>query len=429
MLIFAAGVNHRTAPVDVRECLHLAPEEIVRFLETEGKRYFREAAIVSTCNRTELYAIPQDPHMDASLLTGMLRNLRPDQEFLPEHFFQLFTCGAVSHLYKVAAAVDSQVLGDVQILGQVKEAFDLAVQAGTTGSVFHHLFTGGLHAGKRVRHETSIGLGAVSISFAAVELATKIFADLHRKSVLIVGTGESSALAARHLLAKGVERIWVTNRTFENALPLAKEIKAEVIPFDEFPSRIAEFDIIVSATSATEPVITYDMVKPAMKKRQSRPLLILDIAVPRDVDARVNDIPNVFLKDLDSIQGIVDRNLEARRNEVPRAEAIVTEEVVNFFLWYNSLEATPTIQDLRQKFEDIRTAEMEKFRNKIDGESFEAVEILTKRIVNKLLHPTMVGMRKPAQNSDELSSRIQLVRDLFDLGENGIDTTNEMEQE
>ncbi|MBN1448658.1 MAG: glutamyl-tRNA reductase [Bacteroidetes bacterium] len=419
-MIYAVGVNHHTAPVTVRECLHLSDDEITDFLRGNTGTLFREAGIVSTCNRTELYAVPADDDVDGERLITELRRLRPEKELRDEHFFRLLHCGAVSHLHKVAAAIDSQILGDMQILSQVKHAWEVAADSGSVGNVFSHLFMGALHTGKRVRSETAIGIGAVSISFAAVELATKIFSDLHRKHVLIVGSGETGALASRHLLAKGVEHLSITNRTYENAVALADELRARVLRFESFPVALHEYDIVVSATSATEPVITYDMVKAAMRKRQNRPLLMLDLAVPRDIDPRVNDLGNVFLKDLDAIQSIIDQNLEQRRQEIPRAESIVTEEVVNFFLWYNTLEAAPTIAQLREKFEQVRTAEMDRFRNKIDPNSLDTVEMLTKRIINKLLHPTMVGIKKQAHDTSELSSRIQLVRDLFDLSEDEI---------
>ncbi|MDX9758733.1 MAG: glutamyl-tRNA reductase [Bacteroidota bacterium] len=423
-MIYAVGVNHHTAPVTVRECLHLTNEEIANFLHAHTGVLFREAGIVSTCNRTELYAVTED-EVDGERLIAELRTLRPAEKLRDEHFFRLFSCGAVSHLFKVAAAVDSQILGDMQILGQVKQSYELANGSDAVGSVLSHMFMGALHAGKRVRAETGIGIGAVSVSFAAVELARKIFSDLHRKSVLIIGSGETSALAARHLVSKGVERLTITNRTYERALPLAEELRAKVLRFETFSDVLADFDMIVSATAATEPVITREMVRVAMKKRQNRPLLILDLAVPRDVDPTVNELDNVFLKDLDAIQGIIDQNLEQRRQEVPKAEAIVTEEVVNFFLWYNTLDAAPTIAQLREKFEQVRAAEFERFRNKIDENSLENVEMLTRRIINKLLHPTIMGMKKPAHDSSALNTRIRLVRDLFDLEERRDDTDDQ----
>lgn len=416
-MIYAVGVNHHTAPVTVRECLHLTDDEIAAFLRENTGVLFREAGIVSTCNRTELYAVAADD-VDGAQLIEQLQKLRPAEKLRDEHFFRLFSCGAVSHLFKVAAAVDSQILGDMQILGQVKQSYELANSTGTVGSVLSHMFMGALHSGKRVRAETGIGIGAVSVSFAAVELARKIFSDMHRKNVLIVGSGETSALAARHLVSKGVERLTITNRTYEKALPLAEELRAKVIRFEEFTEALGEFDMIVTATAATEPVITREMVRQAMKKRANRPLLILDLAVPRDVDPKVNELDNVFLKDLDAIQNIIDQNLEQRRQEIPKADAIVTEEVVNFFLWYNTLEAAPTIAQLREKFEQVRAAEVERFRNRIDEASFDNVEMLTRRIINKLLHPTITGMKRPAHDSSALNNRIQLVRDLFELEEN-----------
>lgn len=414
-MIYAVGVNHHTAPVTIRECLHLTDDEIAAFLHENTGTLFREAGMVSTCNRTELYAVPADDDIDGERLIAELRKLRPAEKLRDEHFFRLFSCGAVSHLFKVASAVDSQILGDMQILNQVKHSYELANGAGAIGSVMSHMFMGALHSGKRVRAETGIGIGAVSVSFAAVDLARKIFSDLHRKNVLIVGSGETSALAARHLVAKGVERLSITNRTYENALSLAEELRARAIRFEGFAEVLGEFDIVVTATSATEAVITRDMVKQAMRRRANRPMLILDLAVPRDVDPAVNELDNVFLKDLDAIQSIIDQNLEQRRQEIPKADAIVTEEVMNFFLWFNTLDAAPTITQLREKYEQVRAAEVERFRNRIDESSFENVEMLTRRIINKLLHPTITGMKKPAHDSSALNNRIQLVRDLFDL--------------
>jgi glutamyl-tRNA reductase len=424
-MIFAVGVNHHTASVQVRECLHLSDEEIVHFLEHHHGTLFREAAIVSTCNRTELYAVPAEDHIDGDALIHALRETRPAEQLHDSKFFRLFSCGAVTHLFKVASATDSQILGDMQILNQVKTSYELAMKAGTVGNVLSHMYMGALHAGKRVRSETAIGIGAVSVSFAAVDLARKIFSDLHRKHVLIVGSGETSVLAARHLLSKGVENLSITNRTYENAKPFADEIGARMIRFESFPDMLHEFDMIVSATASPVPVVTYDSVKAAMRKRQNRPLLILDLAVPRDVDPRINELPSVFLRDLDSIQSIIDQNLEQRRQQIPKADAIVTEEVVNFFLWYNTLDAAPTIQQLREKFEQVRAMEVDRYRNKIDDTSLELVETLTRRIINKLLHPTMVSIRKPAYDSNEFSSRLQLVRDLFNLEEHNTGTTRE----
>ncbi len=414
-MIYAVGVNHHTAPVTIRECLHLTDDEIAAFLRDNTGVLFKEAGIVSTCNRTELYAVTMDDDTDGERLIAELRKLRPEEQLRDEHFFRLFSCGAVSHMFKVASAVDSQKKKKKKKKKKNKQSYELANTGGAVGNVMSHMFMGALHAGKRVRSETGVGIGAVSVSFAAVELARKIFSDLHRKNVLIVGSGETSALAARHLVDKGVERMSITNRTYENAIPLAEELRAQVIRFESFTEQLGEFDIIVTATSATEPVITRDMVKQAMRKRQNRPLLILDIAVPRDVDPKVNELDNVFLKDLDAIQNVIDQNLEQRRQEIPKADAIVTEEVVNFFLWYNTLDAAPTIAQLREKFEQVRAAEVERFRNKIDEASFENVEMLTRRIINKLLHPTIMGMKRPAHDSSALNNRIQLVRDLFDL--------------
>ena len=348
-----------------------------------------------------------------------LQDLRKGIEIGEEKFFRLFTCGAVNHLYSVSSAIDSQILGDMQILGQIKEAYEVAQEAGSVGNVFNHLFMGAFHTGKRVRNETAIGIGAVSISFAAVELARKIFSDLHKKRVLLIGTGETGILAARHLMDKGVTDMTLTNRTYENAVAAADELNAKAVPFESLEEAISNADIVVSATAAPHTVVTKEMVKKAMKARQNRTLLMIDIALPRDIDPEVGSISNVFLKDIDSLQNIIDRNYENRAQEIPKAKMIVTEEVVNFFMWYNTLAATPTIQQLRGKFENIRQQELEKFRNKIQSTDFETIEILTHRIMNKFLHPTMVGLKEPVYDDREMETRIQVLKDLFDLDEDG----------
>ncbi len=417
MILYAVGVHHKTAPVEIREQLHLSEDEIRSFLASLKTSLAREAAIVSTCNRTELYALPAHDDITGEHFIAALRALRPGVHIDDRHFFRSFTCGAVSHLYKVASAIDSQILGDMQILGQVKDAYDIAVTTGTVGNVLSHMFMGAFHTGKRVRTETSVGIGAVSISFAAVELARKIFADLHRKKVLLIGAGETGALAARHLISKGVGDITITNRTHARAVELANELHAKVAAFDDFPRVMADVDIVISATAAPDTVVKHDMVREAIRHRRNRTLLIIDIALPRDVDPTVDELPNVFLKDIDALQGIVDQNLEKRRLEIPRAETIVTEEVVNFFIWFNALEATPTIQQLREKFEQVRAAELDKFRAKIGSADLEVVDMLTKRIVNKLLHPTMVSLKEPVDDSAVLAARLQVLREVFDLDE------------
>lgn len=419
MNIYAVGVNHQTAPIEIRDRLFLTPEETLRALREVKRELLREAVIISTCNRTELYGVPYNDGIDGVALQHFLLGVKPEAGVEARHVFRLFTCSAANHMLKVAGGVDSLVVGDVQILGQVKEAYELSVQAGSSGTVMHHLLHTALHTGKRIRSETTLGIGAISISYAAVELAKKIFDDLHRKNVLLIGLGETGTLTARHLLDKGVEHLLFANRTRERAEERAGEFGARVVDYEAVPSALHEADIVIAATSADRYIVDPPMIRQAMKRRHNNPLLVIDIGTPRNIDPRVNDIANVFLKDIDSLQSIVDQNLERRREEIPKAQMIIAEELTSFFIWFNALEATPTIMQLREKFELIRTAELARYRNRIDDGSIDIVELLTKRIINKLLHPTMVSLRAPAGNGTYLETKVRLLRELFALDEEG----------
>lgn len=424
--LFAVGVNHHTATIDLREEFHLSQEEILRELAQLRQRHLKEGFLISTCHRTELFGIPATEEISTQSLREYFLHLRPHLRVRNEHVFEMKPPEAIHHLFEIVAGIDSLVLGDVQILAQVKDAFELAMKAGSVGNVTHHLLESALHVGKRVRNETTLGIGAISISYAAVELARKIFDDLQKKKVLLIGLGETGTLTARHLLDRGVEKMFFTNRTRARAEEIAKTFHATVIEFADFPAAIAEMDIIISATSAEHHILTTEMVKQAMKKRLNRPLLIVDIAAPRDVDPNVNKLSNVFLNDIDALQTIVDQNVEKRREEIPKIRKIIDEEFTHFSLWYNSLEATPTILQMRDKFEAVRQSEFQKFRNKFDEHTLETVELLTKRIINKLLHPTMVKLREHASMEDHLEEKVQILRDLFELeAKNQTETTND----
>jgi glutamyl-tRNA reductase len=321
------------------------------------------------------------------------------------------------HLFRVASGLNSQVLGEPQILGQVKDAMDLAGRLGGSGPVTARLLDAALRCAKRARSETGIGRGPVSTPFAAVNVAAKVLGHLADKRALLIGAGEMSGLAAKHLMDAGVAGFAIANRSRERGEALGKCLSARVVSLEAIPVLLPGADIVVSATSAPGALVTESMVRAAMKLRKNRPLLIFDLAVPRDVDPAAARLPNVFLHDLDALGAIVAQSLEQRRAEVPRAEAIVEEEVSRFLRWYRSLELKPTITAFRGHFERIAKEELERHKGRFRPEDQPALEALTHGIIQKLLHHPTTRLSRSGENGTDALSRIDAVRDLFDLGE------------
>jgi glutamyl-tRNA reductase len=336
-----------------------------------------------------------------------------------DHFSSRRGETAVRQLFRVAATVDSMVVGDVQILNQVKEAFNLARDAGSLGPVFHRLMQATLHVGKRVRAETSVCEGAVSVSYAAVELANKIFADLSRKAVLLIGAGETGELTLKHLQSRGIGTVTVANRTRARAEALVAGTGGTTVDFDRLGEALAGADIVISSVQSPGYVLGPDEIGRALKRRGNTPLFLIDIGVPRNVNPAAGKLENVFLYDIDALSTIVDRNMERRKAEIPRAEAIVEEELRSFFHWYNSLQAGPAIHELRSAFEQVRQEEVERNIHRFHTEDRELVDLVTRRIVNKLLHGPMTVLRKGAEDGRRGSDtilRVQMLRELFGIG-------------
>jgi len=326
--------------------------------------------------------------------------------------------GAVGHLFAVASSLDSMVLGEPQILGQLKDAYDTAVRAGAVGFLLHRLFQRAFFVAKRVRRETAVGDGAISVSYVAVELAKKIFGDLRDKRVLLVGAGEMGELAARHLKSAGARWIVVTNRTPSRAQQLAEKIGGEAIPFEALRESLAFSDIVVTSTGASAPIIRREDVSWALRKRKGVPLFIIDMAVPRDVDPRVGDLPDAYLYDIDDLQAIAEENARGRLREAERAKGIVEEEIRKFCSWYRSLEAAPTISRLKAWAEDLRRREMAGVLRGVplDEKERERVDLLTRRIVNKILHPAVTFLKETAADGRG-REWVEMIRCLFDLDE------------
>jgi glutamyl-tRNA reductase len=389
MRLLAVGISHRTAPVELRESVDFGRRGLEAALTAFAARAVSpEAVVLSTCNRAEIYAVSDaDDAVDAihrffSEYHGL------DPVSLAAHLYSHRGPDAARHLFRVAAGLDSLVVGEPQILGQVKSAYATASDLRLAGTVTHRLFHAAFAVGKRVRSETGLGEGAVSVSYAAIELAKKIFGQLSDLSVLILGAGEMAELTGVHLRSQRVRQITIASRTLASAEALARQLEGRAVPWQDVHAASTAADIIVTATGATEPVLTRSIAADVMRSRRNRPLFIIDIALPRDVESSVGDLEQVFLYHMDDLQTIVSENLAKRTAELASAEAIVDEEVSRFSLWLQSREIVPTIVGLRQRFESIRQAELRRLDAKMAGLSPEArarVDEITRLIVEKLL--------------------------------------------
>jgi glutamyl-tRNA reductase len=424
------GLNHKTAPVEVRECLAPAPQDLEgRLAELMDLDGVREALMVATCNRVEVLAAVEDDGVEETIAAWLAEGkpLEPGQ--VMDSLYTHQGEEAVRHLFRVAASLDSLVVGEPQILGQIKDAYRAAAGGGTSRTVLNRLLHKTFQVAKRVRTETNIGGAAVSVSYAAVELAKKIFDDLHGLDALLVGAGEMAELAAENLIANGVERVLVANRTLERAVELAErlghgESAGRAFSLEDLPEVLKQVDIVITSTGATEPVVTHDLAKKALKRRRGKPVFFIDIAVPRDVEPRVAELDGCFVYDIDDLTQVVEANRESRLGEAAQAERIVAEEVVKFNRWLNSLDVVPTIADLSQKADDIRAAELARTLHDLGGlnpEQEAALENLTRAMVKKLLHDPIMFLKDQHLHASDRARRehLALVRRLFRLGENG----------
>lgn len=388
--LYLLGVSHRTAPVELRERLDFSSGNLGAAVEALVARpSASESVVLSTCNRSEIYVASTNPERMRDDIVGFLSEYHhlPADIFAP-HLFAFDDEAAVRHLFRVAAGLESLVVGEPQILGQVKDAFQTARDHHGTGPMLSRLFQSSFAVGKRVRTETSLGEGAVSISFAAVALARKIFGRLRGRRVFVIGAGEISTLTAQHLRGQAAGDIVITSRTTAHAETLAAAIDGRTIPWSELSSGLAAADIVITATGAQRPILTRAQVERAIGRKRTDPLFIIDVAVPRDVDAAVGDIEQVFLYNVDDLQTIVLENMSRRGAEVAHAEAIVEEEVARFSAWRRSRSAVPTIVALRQKFDSVRRAELLRLEGRLGSlppETRQAVDDVTRLIMEKLL--------------------------------------------
>jgi glutamyl-tRNA reductase len=389
MRLFAVGVSHRTAPVELREGVDFARRGLDAALAAlAALNVTREAVVLSTCNRAEIYAGAETDDAAESCGRFISEYNGVAWATLAPHVVVYRGPEAADHLFRVAAGLDSLVVGEPQILGQVKDAFATATGLKSTGALTNRLFTAAFSVGKRVRSETGLGEGAVSVSYAAIALAKKIFGELGGLNVLILGAGEMAKLTGTHLRAQRVKQLEIASRTLESAAALAAELNGRAVPWGAIGQALAAADIVVTATGSREPVLTRAGLEEVMRSRRSRPLFVIDIAVPRDVDPEAGSLDQVFLYNIDDLQSIVKENLARRTSEVQRAETIVREEVDRFRAWMQSREVVPTVIALRQRFEAIRQAELQRLEPKLASLPPEArarVDEVTHLIVEKLL--------------------------------------------
>lgn len=427
--IVLVGLNHRTAPVEVRERLAFPADKIGHALrEMTGSSVIEEGVILSTCNRVELCALAEDAYLGVEAIRAFVSSHHdiPAEKLAP-HLFHYVDEDAVRHLFRVASALDSMVLGEPQILGQVKDAYGYAAENGSIGPILDKFYNRAFSVAKRVRTETKIASSAVSISYAGVELAKKIFGHLEDKTVMLIGAGEMCELAAKHLVNAGVKGILVTNRTFERAVKLAEDFNGTAIRFEELTTHLRSADIILSSTGAQHFILHRAEVEEVLKIRRNRPMFFIDMAVPRDIDPAINEIDNVYVYDIDDLNNVIETNIEERQKEGALAEEIVVAEVAVFRKWLELQAVTPTIADLRRKYEEIKAGEVAKALSALgagaDEKTKKVVDAMASAILNKILHAPVAALKRERDGMSPMEF-VAVVREMFDLSPPGDGTEN-----
>jgi glutamyl-tRNA reductase len=415
------GVNHKSAPVEVRERPAFDENSLAdALLELKRRPGFCEGMILSTCNRVEIALTSEDKPASGVAVDEFLADTRQvARDWVTPYLYHYEDSEAILHLFRVAASLDSMVVGEPQILGQLKTAYALAKQHGAVSGFLDTLLTRAFSVAKRVRSETDIGANAVSVSYAAVELAREIFATLNDKKVMIVGAGKMSELAARHLRRSGATQIFVTNRTHERAVEMAQIFEGKIVDYTKFLAFLPEVDIVIASSGAPHYIIVRDDMKKVIEARRNRPMFLIDIAVPRNIEPSVNELDNVFLYDIDDLQKVVETNLEGRMQSAQEAEAIIREEVEKMMARLKAREVVPTIVSLQEQLENMRAAELARMRSKFGTltlEQEQALDALTKSIINKVAHGPISELRRQASQPDG-HYFIATIRKVFHLGD------------
>ncbi len=421
MGIALVGLNHKTTPVKIREELSFAKNDKRKIIEIlkENKK-IKEIVILSTCNRTEIYYVSDQELDDGQVIKNLLNEFTSfSKQDLNEYLYNYNALKAVKHLYRVASGLDSMILGECQILNQIKKSYQLAEEKEVVDTILHHLFTEAFRVGKKIRNQTKISKNQISVSYAAVEMANKLFDNLADKKILILGAGKMSRLTLRGLCAEGVNKVVVANRTLDKAVNLAEQFCGQAIKWSEVDNWLKKVDIVVSSTAAPHYIIDQKQVKAAVKIRDNKPLFFIDIAVPRDIKPSINQLNNVHVYNIDDLESVLKTNSKQRRKAVEAVNEIIEEEIVAFKEWMNARKAVPTIKSLRKQAEDIKQKELETALNKLDNISDnqrDVIENLTNRIINKLLHQPTVKLKEFA-NIEDCDFYLQAVNKLFALEE------------
>jgi len=415
------GVNHRSAPVEVRERLAFDERSLSEaLLNLKGRPGFCEGLILSTCNRVEVALTCEENSNGMVAVDQFLADTRHvERDWVTPYLYRYEDGDAIRHLFRVAASLDSMVVGEPQILGQLKSAYALAKEHGAVNGFLDNLLTRAFNVAKRVRSETEIGSSAVSVSYAAVELAREIFGSLNDKKVMIVGAGKMSELAARHLRRSGASQIFVTNRTQERAVEMAQLFDGKIVEYTRFMSFLPEVDIVITSSGAPHFIIVRDDMKKVIEARRNRPMFLIDIAVPRNIEPSVNKLDGVFLYDIDDLQKVVETNLQGRMESAEEAEAIIREEVDRMIARLKTREVVPTIVSLQEQLESWRAAELSRMRGKfgaLTSEQEQALEAFSKSMINKIAHGPISELRRQASLPDG-HHFISAVRRIFRLGD------------
>jgi len=411
------GISHKTAPVDIREKVALDADRQKLLLPSLIGQYAIDGCmIVSTCNRTELYLSGEESRSILPQIRLYLDREKNCNYFSDQNFtYTFYDLDTVKHFFRVVSGLDSQILGEPQITGQVKDAYLTAQNLRTTDTVLNKLYNFALQAEKSIRSDTFLTDGAVSVSYAGVELARKIFSDLAEKRVLMIGAGETAELALTHFMERGVSQISIVNRTVNKAEELAARFNGRAFGLDQLDAAFKNADIVISATSSPQPVVTFEFIRNLMRNRRHAPLLLIDLAMPRDIEPAIQKLDDVFLYNLDDLNEVVQANLEKRRAEIPKCEKIIDTYAMDFFRWFSSHSVGATIHRLQKFFDKLRHDELDRLRKRLPPDKFSEIDYLTQSIVNKIMHKHIKAMKKSAGNPDLYQQRIDFINELYDL--------------